>query len=319
MKRLFAALVVSLAVTVGLPVCAGAVALTIVDVCSTDASWNYSESRPHSPVLPEHFTADGLVLDITGDRTHDAANAVGGKVAGYIAVDPPVNLSDVNGFNAVLGYNGLVKPGYQLVIDRDGNPATYDGILVGEPVYGANWWASTPAVWPELDASIHQPGGGGPVSGTLTAFHGVDADATVIAVGFSLGTLAVGQETKGTLSSLTFNNTQWKFGVCELPVTTTTTTPVTTTTDPTVESPMDTSSTSTSSTPAETTMSSTLTVATSTSKPAVVLVGGPVDRLANTGTDGSSLTVMLLWAGVLVLLGAASFVILHIQRKRSTR
>lgn len=289
-------------------------------VCKIDGSWNFSESRAHSPARITDFVNDGLILDVTGDRTHDAGNTVGGKVAGYVQIDP-VLLSDID--VATLDYVssvGTAKPGYQLVVDRTPSDPLdgYDGILVGEPsAYGDVWWATKPTRWVGGPENI-AVGTNSDVDGTLAEFATFDPDARVVAVGFSLGTLGVGTEARGVLKTLTFNGSVWDFGIC--PSTTPTTTTTTTTTSPTTTTTTssESSSTSTTTTGASTTTSTTpvtsTTTTTSTTDAAVVPVGNNTNGLAYTGTSG--IGTYLGIAGFLIALGAGSFIWLRIQRKR---
>lgn len=61
--------------------------------------------------------------------THTALSAAGNPSLEYTQTDPSA---------------GLGVPGFQLVVDLDGD-GTPDGILVGEPgAYGDNWWLTKP-------------------------------------------------------------------------------------------------------------------------------------------------------------------------------
>ena len=66
-------------------------------------------------------------------------NSSQAKAAGYFAIDKP--LSDIT--SSSLNWHGTdPPPGQQIVFDVDGvtgNGNDYN-ILVGEPVYGDNWW-----------------------------------------------------------------------------------------------------------------------------------------------------------------------------------
>lgn len=242
--------------------------------CVINGTWNFTESRVHSPVRVDDIKDTGLLLDITGPRAaaDPTSPGSGGKVAGYIQLATPVLLKDV--VNAVLNYTpsvGTAVPGFQLVVDRtpldvgDG----YDGILVGEPgVYGANWWASKPARWAGGPAVA---GGGSAVNGTLAQYAAFDTDAVVTAVGFSLGTLGVGTEARGILASLTFNATTWSFAQCPKPPVTTTTTTTTSTTT-TVPTSTTTASSSSSSSTTTTTSGSSSSSSTATTTGATVPV-----------------------------------------------
>lgn len=288
---------------------------SVNEVCKIDGTWNFSESRAHSPVRVTDFVDSGLTLDITGDRTHDAASTVGGKVAGYAAVTPTL-LGDID--VASLDYLSSVgaSPGYQLVVDRTPDDLTdgYDGILVGESVYGNVWWATKPTRWVGGPEDVTTPTNSD-VDGTLADFAGFDKDAKVVAVGFSLGTLGVGTEAKGVLRTLTFNDITWDFGLCPI-MTTTTTTSSTSTTTTTSETSATTTTTTTPLTTTSTTSTTSTESSATSSQPSVVPVGSNTDDLAYTGTSG--IGTYLAIAGFLIALGIASFIGLKVQRKRST-
>jgi hypothetical protein len=110
--------------------------------------------------------------------------------------------------------SGLGDPGYQLVVDLDGD-GDNDGILVGEPVpYGGNWWLGDHKAFTaseELRAlAPKEGGGGGPQNGTLQQWHTAFPDAVVTAFGFSLGS---GVHGDGVLESITFAGTRHTFAV----------------------------------------------------------------------------------------------------------
>ena len=75
----------------------------------------------------------------------------GRKAAGYIAQAESLSALVAAGeptLDWTLDPGITAIPGKQVVVDFDGNGTGPDGILVGEPVYGANWWLSqlSPAV-----------------------------------------------------------------------------------------------------------------------------------------------------------------------------
>ena len=127
------------------------------------------------------------------------------KVAEYVTV-PPTNLSLAG--EPALGWtptSGTTPPGFQLMVDLE-NDGTSDGILVGEPsYYGNRWWASSALVahigTPVPPALVSPGGDGGPVAGTLADWSTAYPQATVRAIGFSLGS---GVQGDGVISGLTF-------------------------------------------------------------------------------------------------------------------
>jgi hypothetical protein len=104
---------------------------------------------------------------------------------------------------------GTVPPGFQLVIDIDGD-GTNDGILVGEPTnYGANWWLNNAADAEAKAAEPHTGGGqGSPYYGTLEEWSEALPGANVIAFGFSLGSGILGD---WTIESITLGDTEYTF------------------------------------------------------------------------------------------------------------
>ncbi|BDI23961.1 hypothetical protein [Herbiconiux sp. L3-i23] len=100
------------------------------------------------------------------------------------------------------------KPGYQLVVDFDGDGQS-DGILVGEDVYGQNWWLSNSATAPVKAAAPHTGGGfGSQWYGTLAEWSAAFPNAKVAAYGFSLGSGVLGD---GVLNSITFAGKAYTF------------------------------------------------------------------------------------------------------------
>lgn len=185
-------------------------------VCNSTAGWDYSASAgKNTPILPEHFTADGLVLDLTGARA-------GGKAAGYLGVAPTA-LSVVAAFQANLTLDVEVKegpyvPGYQLALDVTGD-GIGDGYLVGEPVYGDKWWASNSLQpFPGIEKS---DGGGSQYQGTLAEFATANSNAKVVGIGFSLGSGVTG---KVLLKKLNYGDTVFEFKACVAPTSVTTST-----------------------------------------------------------------------------------------------
>lgn len=110
-------------------------------------------------------------------------------------------------------YGTQPQPGQQIVFDADG--VTGNGndfnILVGEPVYGANWWLTNGS---SADAKAADPSGaenGGNGSewfGTLAQWKAALPDARVYAGGFSLGS---GVKGSGVIASITYDGTEYRF------------------------------------------------------------------------------------------------------------
>ena len=162
------------------------------------------------PVLSDtrdagHYEVVGTGLHIWTDDNSSQA-----KVAEYVAAD--VALADIG--EPTLEYTantGTIPPGYQLVVDFDGN-GTPDGILVGEPsFYGNDWWASNgSAQFVKDGAPLHTGGFGSANHGTLEQWRAAFPNAVVKAFGFSLGS---GVEGDGVLNAINFNGTRYTFAV----------------------------------------------------------------------------------------------------------
>lgn len=110
-------------------------------------------------------------------------------------------------------------PGKQIVTDFD-NDGTPDGILVGEPIYGNEWWLSNDAAQWVKDGAPHQGGGeGSPYYGTLAEWATAFPNAFVDQVGYSVGS---GVHGDGVISSMTYGDTTYTFalgiGPCEATV-----------------------------------------------------------------------------------------------------
>lgn len=128
------------------------------------------------------------------------------KVAEYVATSTPLSAVGEPSLDYASTVSGI--PGAQLVVDFDGDGAT-DGILVGEKVYGNDWWLTKSAAQFVKDAApSHAPGFGSADHGTLDPWRAAFPNAKVTAFGFSLGS---GVKGDGTLRSITFAGTQYTF------------------------------------------------------------------------------------------------------------
>jgi hypothetical protein len=148
--------------------------------------------------------------EVVGDALHvwTEGSTSTDKVAEYVDTSTP--LADAG--EPSLDYTataGTVPPGYQLVVDFDGN-GTPDGILVGEPTYyGNDWWLANASAQFVKDAAPSHSGGYGSANhGTLDQWRSAFPDAVVTAFGFSLGSGVYGD---GTISSISFAGTAYTF------------------------------------------------------------------------------------------------------------
>ena len=99
-----------------------------------------------------------------------------------------------------------IAPGFQLVVDFNGD-GTNDGILVGETVYGSDWWTSNgSAEFVKAGAPLTTSGSGSAHRGTLDAWRASFSNAVVSAFGFSLGSDVYAD---GVLNALQFNGDRY--------------------------------------------------------------------------------------------------------------
>lgn len=189
--------------------------------------WNeetYTETAPAVPEVPavpgtpEAFNPVGDYAD-TRATGHYAGSNLGlhiwtegntstDKVAGYLPVD--IDLADA--LDAALHYDATVgiEPGAQLKVDIDGD-GVFDGILVGESVYGDNWWLTggSSDAFKAFDPSGEENGGNGSEwFGTLAQWVEEIPLAHVTAVGFSLGSGVLGD---GTVTGFTVGGNELSF------------------------------------------------------------------------------------------------------------
>lgn len=167
---------------------------TVTPLLTTDlGTWNLSETRAtgHNEIVD-----NGLHVYTEGNTSTD-------KAAGYYATD--FSLQDL-GTQTIAGafdYTtnaGTIAPGLQLVIDFDNN-GTSDGILVGEAIYGENWWLNNNALQFVKDDAPHTGGGNGSNwFGTATEWLNAFPDAQVKAIGYSLGSGVYGDYTINKIS-----------------------------------------------------------------------------------------------------------------------
>ena len=162
------------------------------------ADLDTSETRTAGHVT---FRTDGLRV-VTDDATSQA------KAAGYFAVNGPLPTS------ASMDWTGTnPQPGQQIVFDVDGvtgNGNDYN-ILVGEPVYGGNWWltnGSSAAAKAADPSGANDGGNGSAYFGTLADWGTAIPNARMTVGGFSLGS---GVQGAGVIDSITYGGTEYRF------------------------------------------------------------------------------------------------------------
>ena len=148
-----------------------------------------------------HYKVIGTALRIYTDNDSSLA-----KVAEYVAAGVPLAGVGEPALDYTREFGGL--PGFQLVVDFDGN-GSGDGILVGETAYDNDWWASNgSALFVKEGAPITGGGFGSESHGTLEGWRTAFPNAVVLAFGFSLGSGVLGA---GTLNAIEFNGTRYTF------------------------------------------------------------------------------------------------------------
>ena len=173
-------------------------AATVTTIHPADLIAALSDTRSAGHVS---FRTDGLNVK-TDDATSNA------KAAEYFGITGKIPTS------ASLDWHGTQpQPGQQIVFDADGidkNGNDYN-ILVGEPVYGGNWWLTngSSATAKAADPSGADNGGNGSdYFGTLTDWSNALPNARVYAAGFSLGSQVKGD---GVIDSMTYGDTTYRF------------------------------------------------------------------------------------------------------------
>jgi hypothetical protein len=163
-----------------------------------------------NPVLSDTRATGHYAVQGTGLHVWTEGSTSTDKVAEYVDVSAPL-ASIGEPSMEYTPISGSVPPGYQLVVDFDGDSSA-DGILVGEPsFYGDVWWLNN-AAKPFVKAGApHNPGSSGSADGydgTLDEWRAAFPDAQVVAFGFSLGS---GVKGDGVINAMTFDGTRYTF------------------------------------------------------------------------------------------------------------
>lgn len=187
-------------------------------------AWDLSETRATGHY---EITEEGLRIWTEGTTSTD-------KSAGYLASEFALANAGVPSLTYDASFG--IEPSIQMVVDFD-NDGNADGILVGESVYGNDWWLSNgSAQFVKDSAPSHSGGSGSENHGTLDQWLAVFPDAQVKKIGYSLGSGVYGD---GVITNLTVGCVSYTFGPEIAPeqpgsgeeeVTGTTTTTTTTTT-----------------------------------------------------------------------------------------
>ncbi len=172
-----------------------------------------SDTRANGHV---EFLKDGLHVwtDGNGDTGDNGNNGTWNtdKAAGYFAFNDTLAAVAAGTAPSMAWYGTSgscvsgAEPGLQLAFDKDGN-GTWDGFLVGEKIYGGDWWGSNANL--QNDPSSPKVGGGGSsANGTLADWAAAFPNGKIIGAGFSLGSGCYGD---GIIRSITIDGTSFGF------------------------------------------------------------------------------------------------------------
>ncbi|WP_028651536.1 Ig-like domain-containing protein [Nocardioides halotolerans] len=143
---------------------------------------------------------------IGGVRVHTDSNTSQDKAAGYFPA--PVALADAGEPSMDHTYYSGTKPSVQLVTDFNGD-GTSDGILVGETIYGHDWWLSNgSAQFVKDGAPSHTGGSGSENHGLLSEWRANFPNAKIVLAGWSLGS---GVQGDGVINSITVGLSRFTF------------------------------------------------------------------------------------------------------------
>lgn len=182
-------------------------------VVTTDLStWDLSKTRAsgHNVLANNglHIYTDGSTD--TGPRTDGVSGSWNtDKAAGYYATDFALSNLGNKTIDQSIDYDATtgITPGLQLVTDFD-NDGTADGILVGESIYGNNWWLSDSSSLVQAGAPHNGGGNGSPWYGTPNEWLAKFPNAQVKAIGYSLGS---GIHGDGILKRISLGCTDYTF------------------------------------------------------------------------------------------------------------
>lgn len=209
---------------VSAPAFAGAAEVCYKDVTTTELTWNEEHYVQTAEAVPEtyvplydfndsgrngHFeaTADGLHIWTEGTGDQDRVRLLQGIDETPLAGKTSTGVDFTN-------TSGGGVPGAQLFIDTNG-VGLEEGTLVAEAVYGDVLWL-TPSSSDDLKALAPHNGGGYGSDwwGTLAEWGTAVPDATIIAIGFTLGTGVLGD---GIVHSVFLDEAQYPFTEVETP------------------------------------------------------------------------------------------------------
>jgi hypothetical protein len=170
------------------------------------------------PTTVVEFESD-VDLSETRSKGHNVFRELGGvrvttdapadsqsKAAGYFAAALP--LADAGEPSMSYTQYSGVRPSVQLVTDFD-DDGTADAILVGETIYGRDWWVPGSAKQFVKDgAPSHVGGSGSENHGSLPEWRAKFPNARILLAGWSLGS---GVEGDGVINAITVGLTKYTF------------------------------------------------------------------------------------------------------------
>lgn len=193
-----------------------ALALTVLLTAPAQAAVSSTIYVPDDfdPTLSDTRTTGDYRVEGTALRLSTTGTASTDKVAEYVRTD--VALTGLDEPSLVWRDNPATaaggEPGYQVVVDFDGDGRT-DGILVGESVYGDAWWLAGSNAVGQSKAPQTGGGYGSPYYGTWAEWTA--QGGTALAFGFSLGSGVYGD---GWIDSITFDGVRYTFAAGPKPV-----------------------------------------------------------------------------------------------------
>jgi hypothetical protein len=192
---LVGAAALGIALTLAAPASAGAAAAGVIYV-----------PDDFVPALSDTRATGDYEVDGTGLHIWTQGATSTDKVAEYVATDTP--LAGIGEPSLEYDNTGGGVPGFQLVVDFD-NDGTVDGILIGETIYGNDWWLNNAAKQFVKDGAPSHTGGSGSANhGTLDQWRTAFPNAQVQAFGFSLGSGVLGD---GVINAINFAGTRYTF------------------------------------------------------------------------------------------------------------
>lgn len=170
-------------------------------------------------------TSDKVDVSATRATGHNEFRAAGGvrvytegatstdKAAGYFTVGTPLSKAGKPTLAWTPASGQTAVPGNQLKVDFDGD-GSVDGTLVGEPVYGANWWLADSKQFVKDNSPRTGGGNGSNWFGTIGEWSDVFPDAVIVQGGWSLGS---GVKGDGVISAITVGTVTYTFAEASVP------------------------------------------------------------------------------------------------------